>query len=394
MMATMVRAALAATPAARPPPLQDRSVSATERTPVARGGLLLVGDVGGTHTRLALYESTPSARRSSAAIGRRPRTLRALRAPAHYPSAQFASLEAVAAEYLRATGAQPERAVFGVAGPVVAGRAEVTNLPWRITEAGLRAALRVRSVRLLNDLAAIAWAIPVLGARDTRIINRGRPGPGGTIGVVAPGTGLGEAFLTWDGARYRAYPSEGGHSDFAPPTRLAAELLEFLRRRRAHVSVERVCSGTGIPHLYAFLKARGGREPAWLAERLAAGGDPAPVIVEAALDRRRPCRIARATLELFIDILGAEAGNLAVKVLATGGVYLAGGIPPKIIPALTDGRFMRAFTQKGRLSGLLRGIPVRLVVHPAPGLVGAAQSVLLGGTGESSHRRNRPGQRS
>ena len=144
-----------------------------------------------------------------------------------------------------------------------------------------------------------------------------------------------------------------------------------------HVSVEWVCSGMGIPHLYAFLRSRGEAEPAWLADRLASADDPTPVIVGAALDRERPCPIASATLELFVDILGAEAGNLAVKVLATGGMYLAGGIPPRITAALTDGRFMRAFTRKGRLTDLLARIPVRLVVHPQPALLGAVYAALL-----------------
>ena len=292
-------------------------------------------------------------------------------------------------EYLRQTGARAGRAVFGVAGPVVAGRAEITNLPWRISEAGLRRALRVRSVRLLNDLVAIASAVPVLGPRDTRPVNRGTAERGGAIAVVAPGTGLGEAFLTWDGDQYRAYPSEGGHSDFAPPTDLAAEALVFLRRTRPHVSVEWVCSGMGIPHLYAFLRARGEDEPAWLADRLATADDPAPVIVEAALDRARPCPIATVTLGLFVDILGAEAGNLAVKVLATAGVFLAGGIPPKIAGALTDGRFMRAFTQKGRLAGLLARIPVRLIVRSQPALLGAVRAALLDTHGPGRPSRGR-----
>lgn len=336
--------------------------------------LLLVGDLGGTNTRLALYEAPRKGRRAGAE--RRSPAVHLIE-PATFASRSFPTLEAVAKEYLRRTGARPSRAVFGVAGPVVAGRAEITNLPWRITESGLRRALRLRSARLVNDLAAIAWAVPALGARDMRTINRGTVERGGTIGVVAPGTGLGEAFLTWDGTRYRAYPSEGGHSDFAPATELAADLLAFLRRTRPHVSVEWACSGMAIPHLYAFLKTRGEAEPAWLADRLAAADDPAPVIVGAALDRDRPCPLASATLDLFVDILGAEAGNLAVKVLATGGIYLAGGIPPKIAPALTDGRFMRAFTRKGRLAELLARIPLRLVVYPEPALLGAVRAALL-----------------
>lgn len=350
---------------------------------------MLVGDAGGTKTRLALCEPGAGRRtigaRQDRRSGRGPRGSVRLIEPATFPSGSFPTLDAIAREYLRRTGARPSRAVFGVAGPVVEGRAEITNLPWRMSEAGLRRSLRVRGVRLLNDLVATAWAVPALGPRDTRVINRGTAERGGAIAVIAPGTGLGQAFLTWDGTRYRAHPSEGGHSDFAPPTELAAQLLAFLRPTVPHVSVEWVCSGMGIPHLYAFLKSRGEPEPAWLAEQLAAAGDPAPVLAAAALDRTRPCPIAEHTLQLFVDILGAEAANLAVKVLATGGVYLAGGIPAKIAPALTGGRFMRAFTRKGRVSDLVARIPVRLVVHPEPALIGAVRAAFDGEDAQCYH---------
>lgn len=350
---------------------------------MARRELLLVGDVGGTNTRLALYESgavrrTARARQDRRGGGGIRRGTVTLINPATFPSASFPTLDTIAREYLRRTGARPNQAVFGVAGPVVEGRAEITNLPWRISEAGLRRSLRVRAVRLLNDLVATAWAVPALGPGDTRVINRGIAKRQGAIAVIAPGTGLGQAFLTWDGTQYRAHPSEGGHSDFAPPTELAGELLAFLRPTVPHVSVEWVCSGMGIPHLYAFMKSRGETEPAWLAERLAAATDLAPVIAAAALDRARLCPIAEHAVELFVDILAAEASNLAVKVLATGGVYLAGGIPPKIAGALTDGRFMRAFTRKGRVADLVARIPVRLVVHPEPALVGAVRAAFDG----------------
>lgn len=343
---------------------------------MARRNLLLVGDAGGTKTRLALYEMPAGIRRDAAD---RTRTSVRLIEPATFPSASFETLEAIVARYLLDTRTRPTHAVFGVAGPVVDGRSQITNLPWQLSESTLRRALRVRSVRLLNDLVAIAWSVPGLRPHDTRTINRGRPSRGATIAVIAPGTGLGEAFLAWDGTQYRAYASEGGHSDFAPPSDLAADLLAFVRRTRPHVSIEWVCSGMGIPHLYAFLKARGeAREPAWFVEQIASAADPAPVIFNAALDGSRPCPIAASTLDLFLEILGAEAGNLAVKVLATGGVYLAGGIPPKISTALTDGRFMRAFTRKGRLTDLLSRIPVRLVVHSAPALLGAVRAALSG----------------
>jgi glucokinase len=346
--------------------LQDRDTTAADRTDMKVREQLLVGDAGGTKTRLGLWEMPAGPAR------RRPgRAIRILE-PVTFPSAAFESLEAVAREYLRQTGVRPVHGVFGVAGPVVGGRAQITNLPWRIAETRLRTVLRLRSARLLNDLVATAWAVPALGPRDVRTINRGTAEPGGAIGVVAPGTGLGEAFLTWNGHGYRAYPSEGGHADFAPATEVAGALLAFLRSSLPHVSVEQVCSGLGIPHLYAFFKARGIEEPSWLAEELAGAGDPTPVIVEAALDSARRAPAARSALDLFVDILGAEAGNVAVKMLTTGGLYLAGGIPPRIAPRLADGRFMRAFLRKGRLSDLLHRVPVRLVVHPEPALLGCA----------------------
>jgi glucokinase len=228
-----------------------------------------------------------------------------------------------------------------VAGPVVAGRATITNLPWVVDEEQLQAALNLSFVHLLNDLEAIAHAVPFLEPADLHTLNEGQPAPGGTIAVIAPGTGLGEAFLTWDGSRYCPHASEGGHTDFGPVNPLEVELLRYLQDRFEHVSYERICSGLGLPNIYAFLKDSGyADEPAWLAEELTAADDPTPVIVNAALhpayggDEREGSELCVATLNTFVSILGAEAGNLALKVLASGGVYLGGGIPRRILPAL------------------------------------------------------------
>ncbi len=264
-----------------------------------------------------------------------------------------------------------ERASFGVAGPVVAGRATITNLPWVMDEEQLQAALHLSSVCLLNDLSAIAHAVPFLELADLHTLNEGQPAPEGNIAVVAPGTGLGEAFLTWDGSRYRPHASEGGHADFAPTSPLETELLRYLQDRFEHVSYERVCSGRGLPNIYAFLKDNGyADEPTWLAEELAAADDPTPVIVNTALARE--CELCVATLDTFVSILGAEAGNLALKVLASGGVYLSGGIPPRILPALEQERFMEAFRSKGRMSDLLARFPVHVILNPRVALLGAA----------------------
>ena len=233
--------------------------------------MLLAGDIGGTKTRLAIFSNEAGPR--------------APLAEATFPSARYPSLEALSREFLAQVDLSVEQAIFGVAGPVVAGRATVTNLPWVIDEAQLQSALHLDSVRLLNDLEAIAHAVPLLESEDLFTLNTGEPMPGGTIAIVAPGTGLGEAFLTWNGSRYQAHASEGGHADFAPSNPLEAELLRYLMGRFDHVSYERVCSGLGLPNIYAFLKENhSAEEPTWLAEQLATADDPTPVIVRAALD--------------------------------------------------------------------------------------------------------------
>jgi glucokinase len=321
--------------------------------------MLLAGDIGGTKTNLAVY--SPEA---------------GLRAPlmeATFPSTDYGSLEALVGGFLSQTGVKVERASFGVAGPVVAGQAEITNLPWVMDEVQLREALGLSSVRLLNDLSAIGHAIPWLEPADVHTLNEGQARPGGAIAIVAPGTGLGEAFLTWDGARYQSHASEGGHADWAPSGRLQLGLLRYLMERFGHVSVERVCSGRGIPNIYAYLKDSGhAEEPSWLAEELAQASDPTPVIAKAALNSDRSCALCVSTLDVFVRILGAEAGNLALGVMATGGVYLGGGIPPRILPLLEDGRFLDAFRQKGRFSDMLSRIPVRVILNPKSALLGAA----------------------
>ncbi|MCU0604056.1 MAG: glucokinase [Desulfobacterales bacterium] len=326
--------------------------------------LVLAGDVGGTKTDLAVF--------SSAAGPRAPL------AQATFRSRDYAGLDAVVREFLAWIGTGVDRAAFGVAGPVANGEAKITNLPWRMDEDALAERLALKSVTLINDLQAVAAAVPVLAVSDLLPLDEVRAAAGGAIAVIAPGTGLGEAYLVWDGTRYRAYPSEGGHADFAPVDERQAGLLSFMRRRFAHVSYELVCSGIGFPNIYAFLKDSGGEEePAWLAERLAAADDPTPVIVAAALNAGQPCAICRAALDLFVSILGGEAGNLALKVLATGGVYLGGGIPRRILAALQEGQFIKAFRDKGRMSGLMETFPVRVILNPKAALLGAAAHAMM-----------------
>jgi glucokinase len=320
--------------------------------------MLLAADIGGTKTELAVF--------SLAGGPRQP-----LRC-AEYPSGEYPSLEAVVREFLRDGDLRIDRASFAVAGPVIAGQAKITNLPWVVDLARLQAALNLQAVTLINDLQAIALAVPILEPEEVAVLNEGQAEAGGPIAVIAPGTGLGEAFLTWTGTRYQAHASEGGHADFAPGPAVEIGLLQYLQQRFAHVSIERVCSGRGLPNIYDYLRDSGyAPETPDVARALAAAEDRAPLIVQHALQADAPCPLCRATLDLFIAIFGAEAGNLALKVLSTGGVYLAGGIPPRILSTLQNGRFVQAFLRKGRLSDLLSHMPIRVILSRAA-LLGAA----------------------
>lgn len=319
--------------------------------------MLLAGDIGGTKTVLALFalDSTQN----------KPTQIRV------YPSDAYGSLEEVIAEFLAETAVAPHCAAFGVAGPVLNGRAQITNLPWLIDVTTLQQQLGIRDVYLLNDLEAIANAVPHLTADELIVVNKGSRNPTGPIAVIAPGTGLGEAFLVHNGRRYQAFPSEGGHATFSPVNALQRELLAYLEARFDHVSFERVCSGSGIPNLYAFLVDNGRYpEPAWLRQQLETADDWTPIIVEAA--KQNKADICAATLDLFVDILANETSNNALRLLATGGIYLGGGIPPRLVPQLTDGDFMRRYALKGRFSQMVSQMPVYIIKEPAAGLYGAA----------------------
>lgn len=321
--------------------------------------MLLAGDVGGTKTNLGIYSPDSGPRKPLI--------------ESTFPSARFSSLEELVGEFLSHVSIEVKCASFGVAGPVVGGRARITNLPWVIEEARLREMIHVDSVMLINDLEAIVYGVTLLEGEDLHTLNKGVPVSRGAIAVIAPGTGLGEAFLIWEGERYRAYPSEGGHADFGPNSDLEIDLLRYLYKKFGHVSLERVCSGQGLPNVYAFLKESGyAEEQDWVADQLSSADDPTPVIVNTALNDERRCELCHATLEIFISSLGAEAGNLALKVMATGGVYLGGGIPPRIISLLDEGAFMERFTNKGRFSELVSRIPVHVICNPKIALMGAA----------------------
>jgi len=319
--------------------------------------VLLAGDVGGTKTALALFEA-------------RGGELAPLR-EAVLPSRDFPSLEDAIARFLGAgPGGSIDTACFGVAGPVVDGRCLATNLPWRLDERELAARIPAGRVKLLNDLEATGWGVLVLPSSALATLQAGTPRRGHGV-LIAAGTGLGEAMLIWDGTRHAVIAGEGGHVDFAPRTDVEMELLRFLRKEFGRVSYERVLSGPGLVSIYRFLCDNDGiSEPRWLRDRMEQE-DPSAVVSEVGLAGGHPLCVQ--ALDLFVSIYGAEAGNLALKALALGGVFVGGGIAPKIRPKLEDGTFTAAFHGKGRLADLLASIPVRLVLEPRAALLGAAQ---------------------
>lgn len=315
--------------------------------------MILAGDIGGTKSNLALVSLLGG--------------LLHVEQARSFESQRYESLESIVKAYLADVVAPIDRACFGVAGPVLGGQATITNLPWRLTEEALQAALGLARVRLLNDLTALAYAIPVLQPKDLVTLQEGVPEATGAIAILAPGTGLGQGYLCWDGERYRPGASEGGHADFAPADELQTRLLEHLRAQYGHVSWERVLSGPGLHAIYRFLRQNGGPEPAWVAERMASG-DPSAAI--SALAGSDP--LCSRALDVFLSIMGAQAGNLALTFMATGGVYLGGGIAPKILPKLRDGTLLRAFRDKGRLSHVVERIPVHVIQNVQAPLLGAA----------------------
>ena len=319
--------------------------------------MILAGDVGGTKTLLALYREN----------GAQLEVVEEWK----FPSRDYPGLEAVIEAGFGDRSVQLTAASFGVAGPVVNGRCEATNLPWIIDSQHLADALHIESVSLLNDLEAMANGIEGLHSDELVTLNHGKADPNGNRALIAAGTGLGEAFLYWDGMSYRPSASEGGHSDFGPRTDEEIRLLQFLRKEFDHVSYERLLSGPGLVNIYRFLlEDQNVKEPDWLTKELEKN-DQGVVITRAALEHTfKPCETAH---HLFANLYGAEAANLALKVMATGGIYIGGGIATKILPFLQDGQFMKGFLDKGRYRDLLSDIPVRLILNVKTALLGAAR---------------------
>ena len=327
--------------------------------------MILGGDIGGTHTRLALFDD--EGRRAADGVKR------------EYPSREHASLDVIVRQFVSETGVRPGAACFGVAGPVRNGRCVATNLPWIVDAEELGRELGARTW-VINDLEAMAWGLGALRRDELAELSPGAPGAVGNAAVVAAGTGLGEAGLYWDGRQHQPFASEGGHASFAPADDVEVELLRWLQGRFGqHVSWERVVSGPGLVSLYEFLRDSGrGEEPSWLAEAIRTG-DPGAVIAAAALEGRSP--LASDALHRFVSLYGREAANFALKVMAIGGVYLGGGIAPRILPKLRDGTFLAGFLDKGRMRPLLEAMPVRVVLNDQAGLLGAGRcaAVRLGG---------------
>jgi glucokinase len=321
--------------------------------------VILAGDVGGTNARLALFEA-------------RDGQLQQITETV-FPSRQHSGLDEIVAKFASqiAPEQKPEAACFGIAGPVVNGRSETSNLPWVVESEQLAEVLSLPQVRLINDLEANAWGIAALDREDLVSLNLIQGQPRGNQAVVSAGTGLGEAGLYWDGNQHHVFACEGGHTDFAPRNELEMQLLQYLVPRFGHVSYERILSGPGLVNVFSFLRDSGhGRPEPWLVEEMDAS-DPAAAISRAAM--QGTCDLCVQALDLFISIYGAEAGNMALKVMATGGVFLGGGIAPKILSKLKGPLFMDAFRSKGRLQKVMESIPVRVITNDKTALRGAAR---------------------
>jgi glucokinase len=317
--------------------------------------MILAGDVGGTKVHLALYDFVDGKLEFSR--------------DERFPAKNYTGLEEIVKEFLGA--AKVTAACFGVPGPVRDGRLRLTNLPWTLDSRELSTSLSINHVFLINDLEANGYGVAELAPDQIYSLSEGDPSQLGNRALIAAGTGLGEGLLIWNGHSHIPHPSEGGHKDYAPRNEDEIDLLRFLKQKyNGRISFERVVSGQGLTNIYEFLReVRGIDEPVWLAERIAVE-DPNAVITELALAAKS--EICEKALDMFVSAYGAEAGNLALTLLSVGGVYVGGGIAPRILEKLKDGVFIKAFTNKGRLSQLLINMPVRVILESRAALLGAA----------------------
>lgn len=323
--------------------------------------MILAGDIGGTHTRLAFFDvSEGRFRLISASV---------------FPSREFAGLDEIVSKFVTESKLRADSACFGIAGPVRNGRVVASNLPWIVEAKRLSDELHINKALLVNDLEANAWGIAALEPKDMVALNEVKGNPVGNQAVISAGTGLGEAGMYWDGVQHHVFASEGGHSDFAPRNDLEMDLLRYLYARFGHVSYERIVSGPGLVNVFQFLRDVGrGTAPQWLTDQML-HSDPAAAISRAALEGK--CPLCEHAVEIFVSIYAAEAGNLALKIMATGGVYLGGGIAPKLLPKLSGPLFMHSFVSKGRMQALMESIPVKVIVNEQAALLGAARCAVV-----------------
>lgn len=319
---------------------------------------ILAGDVGGTKTLLALYAMTET---DHVVLTREQR----------FASQAYDTLETIIRDFLRTETEKIEAAVFGLPGPVLDGEVQVTNLPWKLSHAGLAQATGCPQVRLMNDLETTAYGSLFLAPEEMLTLNRGRQ-RNGTRAVIAAGTGLGQGFLFWDGARHWPAATEGGHTDFAPRTEQEDALLTFLRKRYGRVSYERVLTGLGLTNIFEFLREERAQPVVPSVEERLRTEDPATVIGESGVSS--VCRTCAEAVDLFLSIYGAQAGNLALTVMALGGVYVGGGIIAKLLPRLSASRFLSSFLDKGRHSSLMAEIPLHVILNPQTSQLGAAHA--------------------
>ena len=323
-----------------------------------RENIVLAGDVGGTKTNVGLF-----------AMGKkRPEPL----VVESFASREAPHLEHIVDGFLKGHPASISSACFGIAGPVINGRCRTTNLPWVVSETQIKRRFHWRHVRLFNDLAAAAMAVPLLRRSEQVPLNKGIPQKKGNLALLSPGTGLGQAMLAYQDGEYVPLASEGGHVDFSPTTEEEIDLWRYLRKKYGHVSLERVLAGPGLVNLYSWVRDSGRyEEPDWL-KALLKQGDPAKAISENAFRKKQALCVE--SLRFYVSILGSVAGNLALTGMAVGGVYLGGGIPPKILPALRQGPFLKTFMAKGRFADFLARIPVRVILNDQAALLGAAHA--------------------
>lgn len=323
--------------------------------------MILVGDIGGTNARLAFFDFQDGHfNLFSATI---------------FPSHEYSGLDQIVSEFVATSNITPSRACFGVAGPVRNGRVETSNLPWIVESERLSRLLQLENVSLINDLEANAWGIVDLDVKDVVALNQVKGDPSGNQAVISAGTGLGEAGLYWDGNRHQVFASEGGHADFAPRNELEVELFRYLNAQYGHVSYERILSGPGLVNVFHFLRDTGrGAEPRWLTDEMV-HSDAAASISSAAMNGS--CALCEQAVDIFVSVYAAEAGNMALKIMATGGVYLGGGIAPKIVSKISGPLFMQAFAAKGRLQPVLEAIPVSVIMNDKTALLGAARCAVV-----------------